>query len=78
MFWMLCGVLLVATLTAEVTAELTVERFESDIQSVSDLYGVVDVVTIGGTTSDDFLREAGIVAELRHRPGCGDAPPRSR
>ena len=62
MFWMLCGVLLVATLTAEVTAELTVERFESDIQSVSDLYGR-DVVTIGGTTSDDFLREAGIVAD---------------
>ena len=61
MRWMLCGVLLVATLTAEVTAELTLERFESDIQSVSDLYGR-DVVTIGGTTSDDFLREAGIAA----------------
>ena len=77
MFWMLCGVLLVATLTAEVTAELTLERFESDIQSVSDLYGR-DVVTIGGTTSDDFLRDRRNRCRLRHRPGCGDAPPRSR
>jgi polar amino acid transport system substrate-binding protein len=60
--WMFGGVLLVATLTAEVTAEVTVDRLDSGIESVSDLYGK-DVLTIAGTTSDDFLREAGIVAE---------------
>jgi polar amino acid transport system substrate-binding protein len=60
--WMLGGVLLVATLTAEVTAEITVDRLDSGIESVSDLYGK-EVLTIAGATSDDFLRDAGIVAE---------------
>ena len=65
--WMFAGVLLVATLTAEVTAEITVDRFESGIDSVSDLHGK-DVLTIAGTTSDDYLRDAGIVADAADDP----------
>lgn len=60
MFWMLIGVLAVATLTAEVAANVTVDRIEVGIDDVTDLADK-DVVTIPGTTSDDFLRSNGVV-----------------
>lgn len=59
MLWMFVGVLMVATITAEVTSSITVERLESRISSVADLAGK-DVVTYPGTTSWDYLIENGI------------------
>jgi len=60
--WMIAGVLLIAMVTAELTAELTVERLEEQIQDVGDLHGK-HVVTVGGTTSADFLSQNGIDAD---------------
>ena len=60
MFWMLIGVLAIATLTAEVTANVTVDRIEIGVDELADLADK-DVLTIPGTTSDDFLRGNGIV-----------------
>ncbi len=59
--WMFAGVLLVATLTAEVTAGLTVERIDQQISSVSDLAGR-KVVTVANTTSAKYLSQRGIDA----------------
>ena len=59
MVWMFVGVLMVATITAEVTSSITVERLESRISSVADLGGE-DVITYPGTTSWDYLLENGI------------------
>ncbi len=67
MAWMLMGVLLVATLTAEVAANLTVERIDNDIEDVGDLAGRT-VLTIEGTTSDDFLRSNGVRARAAADP----------
>jgi polar amino acid transport system substrate-binding protein len=60
---MLFGVLLVATLTAEVTSSLTIERIEANITTVGDLYDR-SVVTIEGTTSEAYLRANGLEPEL--------------
>lgn len=60
MLWMLIGVLAIATLTAEVTANVTVDRIEIGVDDVADLADK-DVLTIPGTTSDDFLRSNGVV-----------------
>lgn len=57
--WMFTGVLMVATITAEVTSSLTVESLQSNISSVSDLGGK-DVITYPGTTSWDYLIKHGI------------------
>lgn len=51
--WMLCGVVLVALLTAAVTAEIAVDRIRSDIRGLDDLYGE-DVVVVAGTTSEEY------------------------
>ncbi len=59
MMWIFFGLLLVATLTAEVTASMTVHRLTTRIASVSDLAGR-DVITYPGTTSWDFLLSNGI------------------
>ena len=59
MLWMFVGVLMVATITAEVTSTVTVDRLESRITSVADLAGK-DVITYPGTTSWDYLLEHGI------------------
>lgn len=61
--WMLTSMLLVAGLIAELTANTTVERLESDIQGVGDLFGK-SVVSVPGTTSAAFLAQNGIQAEL--------------
>ena len=57
--WMFCGILLVATLTAEVTAGLTVDQLDQRITSLSDLAGK-HVVSVEGTTSGDLLSSKGI------------------
>ena len=59
MVWMFVGVLMVATVTAEVTSSLTVDSLQSKISSVADLAGK-DVITYPGTTSWDYLLERGI------------------
>lgn len=67
MVWMLIGVLAIATLTAEVTADVTVDRIESEISDVNDIVDK-DVVTILGTTSEDFLRGNGIIPRGAETP----------
>jgi len=57
--WMFTGVLLVASLTAEVTTSNTISRLESGVRSVSDLQGK-HVVAFPQTTSWDFLNENGM------------------
>ena len=52
--WMLVGLVLVAQFTAAVTSSLTVEKFDGVVRSIGDLYGR-DVVTVAGTTSQDYL-----------------------
>lgn len=59
MVWMFIGVLMVATITAQVTSSLTVERLDSKIAGVSDLAGK-DVITYPYTTSWDYLKNHGI------------------
>ena len=59
MIWMFVGVLMVATITAEVTSSVTVDSLKSNISSVSDLSGK-DVITYPGTTSWDYLLKHGI------------------
>ena len=61
MAWMLVGVLLVATITAQVTSKLTVDRLESKITSVAHLAGK-KVISYPGTTSWDYLAKYGIEA----------------
>lgn len=56
--WMFLGVLLVATITAEVTSAVTIERLDAQISSIDDLDGR-DVITYPGTTSWDYLLEHG-------------------
>ena len=61
MAWMLVGVLLVATITAQVTSKLTVDRLESKITSVAHLAGT-KVISYPGTTSWDYLAKYGLEA----------------
>lgn len=58
MVWMFVGVLLVATITAQVTSKLTVDRLESNITSVANLAGK-NVISYPGTTSWDYLAKHG-------------------
>ncbi|CAB4986486.1 unannotated protein [freshwater metagenome] len=62
MVWMFVGVLLVATITAQVTSKLTVDRLESNISSVEDLSGK-KVISYPGTTSWEYLQKHGIEAQ---------------
>ncbi len=62
MVWMFVGVLLVATITAQVTSKLTVDRLESNISSVGDLAGK-KVISYPGTTSWEYLLKHGIDAQ---------------
>lgn len=59
MVWIFFGLLMVATITAEVTASVTVERLEARVTSVSDLAGR-DVISYPGTTSWDYLLSNGL------------------
>ena len=69
MLWMFGGVLLVATLTAEVTAEVTVAPARLRESSRCPICTARTSSPSRGTTSDDFLREAG-----HRRRGCRQIP----
>ena len=68
MVWMFAGVLMVATLTAEVTANLTVDRIDGDISSITQLYDK-HVVTITDSTSADLLKRNGVGFTTVDDPG---------
>jgi polar amino acid transport system substrate-binding protein len=57
--WMFFGTAVVAYLTAEVAAVLTVQRLNTDIQSLGDLAGR-QVAAVSGTFIPAWLRERGI------------------
>jgi ABC-type amino acid transport substrate-binding protein len=59
MVWMFAGIILLANFTAVVTAELTANRLESILEEVDDLKRR-QVATVTGTTSADYLRQAGV------------------
>ncbi len=58
--WMLAGVALYSYVTATLTSAMTVNTLQSDIRTVSDLQGL-DVGTVAGSSSADFLNSNGIV-----------------
>lgn len=61
LLWMFIGLFLIANFTAGVTTVITLEELRGSINSVEDLSGK-SVVTLGGSTADDFLREERITA----------------
>ncbi|MFC1463892.1 MAG: transporter substrate-binding domain-containing protein [Candidatus Brachytrichaceae bacterium NZ_4S206] len=58
--WMFASLFLIAQLTATITARLTLQGLQGQINGVSDLPGK-RVVTVAGTTADQFLTARGIV-----------------
>lgn len=54
MVWILAGLVFVAQFTASVTSTLTVERINSEVRGIGDLYGR-EVATVRGTSSADYL-----------------------
>ena len=59
LLWAFVGIIFVAYYTATLTANLTVEKFDAQISSPSDLYGK-RVCTVANTTSAQFLKEMGV------------------
>jgi ABC-type amino acid transport substrate-binding protein len=59
LIWMFGGIFLLANITAAVTARATVQQLQRNITSVDDLPGK-RVVTVQGTTADQFLRARGL------------------
>jgi ABC-type amino acid transport substrate-binding protein len=55
-FWMLVAIIIISSLTASITSTLTVTQLESPIKGPEDLPRV-RVGTIGGTTSESYLRD---------------------
>jgi len=58
--WMFAGLFLIAHLTASITSRLTVESLQGHINGLNDLPGK-RVVTVQGTTADQYLSTNGIV-----------------
>jgi ABC-type amino acid transport substrate-binding protein len=58
--WMFAGIFLIAHLTATITSRLTVESLQGHINGLNDLPGK-RVVTVQGTTADQYLSANGIV-----------------
>jgi ABC-type amino acid transport substrate-binding protein len=58
--WMFAGIFLIAHLTATITSRLTVESLQGQINGLNDLPGK-RVVTVEGTTADQYLSANGIV-----------------
>lgn len=58
--WMFAGIFLIAHLTASITSRLTVESLQGHINGLNDLPGK-RVVTVQGTTADQYLTANGIV-----------------
>lgn len=59
LIWMFSGIFLIANLTASLSAGATVRELQSAISGVADLR-THRVATVEGTTSADFLRNAGV------------------
>ena len=57
--WILAGVVVIAIFTALLATRLTVDSIESSIDDLGDLGGR-DVLTVEGSTSDEYLGRAGI------------------
>ncbi|HEX8310358.1 MAG TPA: transporter substrate-binding domain-containing protein [Chthoniobacteraceae bacterium] len=56
--WMLAGMALVATVTANLASTMTVENLESDIKSMADLQGK-EVGTVTGSAAERYLNARG-------------------
>ncbi len=61
MLWMLAGLVLVAQFTALVTATLTVDRIQSDVSAIGDLYGR-EVGTVAATSAARYLQDIDLQA----------------
>lgn len=61
LLWMFLGLFLIANFTAGVTTVITLEELRGNISTVQDLRGKA-VVTLDGSTADDYLREQRIAA----------------
>jgi polar amino acid transport system substrate-binding protein len=61
MLWMVAGLVLVAQFTAFITSTLTVERINSDIRNIGDLYGR-DVATVAETAASRYLADIDLPA----------------
>jgi polar amino acid transport system substrate-binding protein len=59
LLWAFVSIIFVAYYTATLTANLTVERFDAQISSPTDLFGK-SVCTVANTTSTHFLSDLGI------------------
>jgi ABC-type amino acid transport substrate-binding protein len=59
--WMLAGMALVATVTANLASTMTVENLESDIKSMADLQGK-EVGTVTGSAAERYLSTRGYKA----------------
>jgi len=77
--WMLASVIAISLLTASLSAELTVKSLAGDIRGPGDLPGR-NVATIGGSTSEAWLRKLGAtdgqkvgVEVFQDIPSCLDA-----
>ncbi len=57
--WILAGVVVIAIFTALLATRLTVDSIESSIDDLGDLGGR-DVLTVAGSTSDEYLGRVGI------------------
>ena len=76
LLWAFVSIIFVAYYTATLTANLTVEKFDAQISSPSDLFGK-RVCTVAGTTSSEFLGGIGLDATGRSAitdcyPGLSD------
>jgi ABC-type amino acid transport substrate-binding protein len=58
--WMFAGLFLIAHLTASITSRLTVESLQGHVNGLNDLPGK-RVLTVQGTTADQYLTANGIV-----------------
>lgn len=62
LIWMFMALIIVSSFTAAITSSLTVNRLESSINSLQDLYGV-KVGTVGGSSSAGFLTKRSVSFE---------------
>jgi len=71
--WMLAGMALVATVTANLTSTMTVDNLVNDIRSMADLKGQT-VATVSGSAAERYLTSSGY--KVRGFPdveaACGD------
>ncbi|MEQ8347806.1 MAG: transporter substrate-binding domain-containing protein [Sneathiellaceae bacterium] len=61
--WMFASILLISSFTAGIASSLTAERLQGRVRGLSDL-AHVRTGTVGGTASEDFLRERAVAPVL--------------